>query len=206
MKGVKKWRVDVQFNDLGKKIQRFSYNLSKNIALKRLRYTLCGTTQLELNFRPPQNRPWFVVMKGLQSTSVCLVPLTCIPPALTKYLLAQQATFLRSLSLNPNPDSWGVYKTPKTSNRNNSKWSDIKILFLLDQFLTKNVLELYLGKDFYLKNAIYVILQWKSKRFHLFMVVFLFILASWGILYDSQATQKNRSAGWGLSQGVLPAS
>ncbi len=71
------------------------------------------------------------------------------PPTLTKYLLAQQATFLRALSLNPNPDSWGVYKTPKTSNRNNSIWSDIKILFLLDQFVTKNVLELYLGKDFY---------------------------------------------------------
>jgi hypothetical protein len=60
--------------------------------------------------------------------------------------------FFGIVLFNSNPDGW-AYMTPEPLNRNNSKWSEVKILFILGLHL-QNVLELWLIKDFYLKNAV----------------------------------------------------
>ncbi len=48
----------------------------------------------------------------------------------------------------------GAYMTPKTLNRYNSEWPEVKIFFLSLVYFSQNVLELYLVKGFYFKNAV----------------------------------------------------
>ncbi len=47
----------------------------------------------------------------------------------------------------------GVYDFKNFLNKNNSKWPEVKIFFFLDLFLT-NVLELYIVKSLYQKDAV----------------------------------------------------
>jgi hypothetical protein len=86
--------------------------------------------------------------------------------------------------------------TPKTLKRNISKWLKVKIIFILNLFLT-NVLELYLVDDFF-KKCWLAIFQSKSESFHLYVVVFLWCIpANWESKYDSHATNRSAVAGGG---------
>jgi hypothetical protein len=67
--------------------------------------------------------------------------------------------------------------TLKTLNRNYSKWPEVKIFFNLDSFLTKCLR--IISCQWFLEKLFKAIFQSKSKCFHLFVVVFLCILAGW---------------------------
>jgi hypothetical protein len=94
---------------------------------------------------------------------------------------------------------------PETLNRNNSKWPEVKIIFIIDLFAT-NVLELYLVKDFYFKNA--VLGEFSIKKYKLPKVCGGVSAYSGrlGVIYDSKANNGSAAGGGEHSQGVLPAS
>jgi hypothetical protein len=86
------------------------------------------------------------------------------------------------------------------------KMLKVKILFILDLFLTKSVIIISL-KIFIKNMQFYAIFQSKSKSFLLFVVVFLCIPAGW----ESYMTPRRpmgvpRGEICRISQGVLPAS
>jgi hypothetical protein len=68
--------------------------------------------------------------------------------------------------------------TPKTLNRNSSKWSEVKIFFILDLFLTKCVRIISCYKMLS-KNSNSGDFSIKSNSFHLSMAMFLCILDGW---------------------------
>ncbi len=71
--------------------------------------------------------------KNLKPLQVCnYKPILKVCMAYLEY-----GTFQVTLPLNPNPDDWGHIWLPETLNRNNSKWSEVKILFILDLFIIK---------------------------------------------------------------------
>jgi hypothetical protein len=73
----------------------------------------------------------------------------------------------------------GVYMIPETLNRNDSKCSDVKILFFLRSVPHKRCQNYILLKIFLSKNA-----QSKRKSFHQFVVVFFVSFGQLGVIYD----------------------
>jgi hypothetical protein len=97
----------------------------------------------------------------------------------------------------------GAYMTPVILKRYNSKWPEEKIFFFLDLFLTKCIRMISCSR-FVQKNLVLAIFQSKYSSFHLFVVVFLCIPASWES-YINPRRPKEAANGGGLSHGVLPA-
>ncbi len=83
----------------------------------------------------------------------------------------------------------GIYDF-RNLEQNQLKMAWIKTIFYL-RSIPHNALELYLVKGFYIKIAVFGDFSIKSKTFHLFVVVFLCILAGLESNIDSQETDRS---------------